>query len=237
MKNYSRFITLASAVMFSLAVHAQNQYTVKMNMHIEGLPPEYSAMADMDMVTYVKGDKMKTETTGMMGSSVTYFDGTKLTSLNDQMGNKFGYTATKEEIEAGDKNDKSEKPKIEYTTETKNIAGYECTKAIVTSVDKDKKEKKMTVWTTDKLTYAHRGIVRAQGRGGMDLSELKGYPLAMESSENRNGQEMKFVIAATDVSTAAVDDAVFNVSTEGYKMMTYKEMLEKRKAMGGGMGK
>ncbi len=48
---------------------------------------------------------------------------------------------------------------------------------------------------------------------------------------NFQGTEAKVVMTATEVSTAAIDDATFTVNTDGYKMMTYKEMMEKQKAM------
>jgi GLPGLI family protein len=35
---------------------------------------------------------------------------------------------------------------LNILAETKTIAGYECKKAIVTMVNKDKKEEKMDVW-------------------------------------------------------------------------------------------
>ena len=41
---------------------------------------------------------------------------------------------------------------------------------------------------------------------------------------------MKFSIVAKSVSTDPIDDKVFNLSTEGYKMMTMDEL----KAMQGG---
>jgi hypothetical protein len=214
---------------FVFTAGAQDNYTIKMKMHLDGLPPEAAAFSDMDIVNYIKGNKLKSERTGMMGSSITLIDGEKLTSLNDQMGNKFGYTATKTEIEEQAKADKSEKPKIEYINEKKTIAGYECSKAIITSVDKDKKENKATVWYTDKIAFKNGGMGRAQGRQGMDLSDLKGYPLAMEMSDSSSGQEMKFTMTATEISTTPVDESVFTISTDGYKMMTYKEMLERQK--------
>jgi hypothetical protein len=71
---------------------------------------------------------------------------------------------------------------------------------------------------------------KAQSRGP-DLSELKGYPLAMEMTDNSQGQEMKIVMTATEVLKIPLDDAIFVPNTDGYKMMTYKEMLDQQKAM------
>ncbi|MBK9285912.1 MAG: hypothetical protein IPM51_16575 [Sphingobacteriaceae bacterium] len=214
---------------------AQDCFTVKMSMKIEGLPPEYAGFGDNEITSYSKGEKHKQETVGMMGSNVNYFDGTTLTSLSDQMGNKTGYTMTKEELEAEDKKNKSDnKPNIEYTNDKKTIAGYECTKAIVTVIDKkDKKENKVTLWVTDKLKSPDKHSKGMSGRG-MDFGDLKGYPLSIEASQNQGGMDMKVVMVATEVNTDLIDDSVFKANTEGFKMMSYTEYMDKMKAMRGG---
>jgi len=235
MKRSLTFKILGTAAFFLIAGYtfAQDNYTIKMNMKMEGLPAEYAAYGEQDIVTYIKGDKSKTEMTSMMGSNILFFDGKKVTSLSDAMGNKMGFTATKEELEAADKKEPTEKPKIEYVAEKKMIAGYECSKAIVTTIGKDKKENKSTVWYTDKIKSNNSAASKAR-RGSLDLSELKGYPLSMEMNMSQNGMDLKMMLTASEVATTPVDDAVFVVNTEGYTMMSYKEMMEKQKSMGGG---
>ncbi|MBL7921313.1 MAG: hypothetical protein JNJ40_13425 [Bacteroidia bacterium] len=228
-----KLITSAALILVSAISFAQDNYTVKMNMKIEGLPPEYAGFGEQEIVNYIKGEKYKNEITSMMLTSVTAFDGAKLTSVTEQMGNKSGYTATKEELEAAEKTEKPEsKPKIEYTTDKKTIAGYECTKAILTTTGKDKKENKMTVWATEKIKSAQaKGKKSAKGGMAMDFGDLKGYPLEMEMTASQQGLDMKILVTTTEVLTTPIDDATFNVSTDGYKMATYKEVLEKMKAM------
>ena len=65
--------------------------------------------------------------------------------------------------------------------------------------------------------------------GGPDLTELKGFPMQTEMTANNQGMDMKMISTVTEVSTGAIDDAVFKVSTDGYKMMTYKELKEQMK--------
>lgn len=65
----------------------------------------------------------------------------------------------------------------------------------------------------------------------MDFGELKGYPLMIETSQNQNGNEMKIIITATEVSTAALEDGFFTINTEGYTMMSYQQMMENMKKM------
>ena len=225
-----KIMTCAALLLMSALTFGQENYTVKMTMKIEGLPAEYAAMGEQETVTYLKGEKSKVEVTGMMGSQIALFDGKTHIFLSDAMGNKSGYTATKEEMDAADKSSNESKPKIEYTTEKKMIAGYECTKAIVTSVDKDKKEDKIIVWVTDKIKS---DIAKRKGsKNMMNLGDIKGYPLEMEMKKNQGGMDMKIMMTATEVSTAPIPDSVFNVSTEGYKMSSYKEAMEKMKNMG-----
>lgn len=228
-----KIITSVALILLAACGFAQDSYTVKMNMKIEGLPPEYAGFGEQEMVNYIKGEKYKSEMTSMMGSNVTAFDGKKLTQINEAMGEKSGYTATKEEIEAANKTDKPDaKPKIEYTTDKKTIEGYECTKAVVTTIGKDKKEEKVSVWVTDKIkTPPNKTKSKSMS---MDFGDLKGYPLEIEMAQSQGGMEMKILITTSEVSTGNIDDAVFNVNTDGYKMVTYKEHQEKMKSMSKG---
>ena len=232
MKSLIRNLSIGSLLFFSSAVFSQQNYTIKSSLKIEGLPAEYAAAAEQEMVTYIKNNKQKTEMTGMMGSTIIFFDGKTMTHLNEQMGQKNGYSATKEEMEAAEKDKKNEpKPKIEYTNEKKTIAGYECSKAIATT-SKDGKEEKIIVWYTDKIKIDPALSSKGSRGGMMDLGDLKGYPLVMEMNMNVQGMEIKTIISAEEVLTTPIDDSVFVINTEGYKMMSYKEWKSLQASMG-----
>jgi len=220
------------------SLNAQDNYTVKMSIKVEGLPEEYSAMAENEVVVYMKGEKTKHEVTSMMMNQTSLNDGTISTTIMEQMGNKTGWTMTKAEMEADEKENegKKTKPTIEYTTEKKTVAGYECTKAIVTSVvGKEKKEQQSTVWFTDKIKQPTTKSSMKKGMmGGPDLSSLKGFPMQTEMSMTQQGMEMKVISTVTEVLTTAIDDSVFKINTEGYKMMTYSELKETMKKGAGG---
>jgi hypothetical protein len=222
-------IVVAFIALCMASVSAQENYTMKMSVRTEGLPPEYAAYGEQEIVTYMKGDRSRTDLSSMMMNSTVYYDGKLLTSLNDMMGEKSGFTATKEELEAADKDKPATTPKIEYFDEKRTIAGYECKKAIITSEGKDKKEKKVTVWYTDKIK-SDNGHRRAASRGMADFGDLKGHPLAMEMTQMAQGNEMKIVMTTTEVVTTPIDDSVFKPATDGYQMMTYKEWQDKMKA-------
>lgn len=215
---------------------AQNSFTIKMSSVTEGLPEPYASSGNMDMVIYSKGDKYKNETSSMMFNSTTYFDGKILTVLSEFAGNKSAYATSKEELDATIDPNES-KPTIEYTNEKKMIAGYECTKAIVTKIGRDKSETKSIVWFTDKITVNSELARKANRRFTADLGDLKGVPLSIESKGKMFGMDVRTVMTVTEITTGSIDDAVFVPNTEGYVVDNYKTYLEKMKAMQQGGGR
>lgn len=224
-------------------VNAQDNYTLKSIVKVEGMPDDLAAFAEMEITTYVKGNKTKSETTGMMFSNTVYYDNETLTYLADYMGHKTGYVLSKKEIEENEKKEKSGKaPKIEYTNDKKTIAGFECTKAILTtpsdgdeapaspglSAPAPKQGNITIVWITDKIKPISREVRNTYNRG-MNLGELKGTPLEMQSSMKMQGNEVTFVMTTKEVLTTKIEDSIFMPNTEGYTMMTYHEMKEKMK--------
>jgi GLPGLI family protein len=221
------FSTLAVVALSALSLNAQvKEGSVTYTMKIEGLPPEQAAMmGDMETKVTFKNDRVLTDVSSMMGSQVFYTDAKGMLMLIDQMGNKIAVKQTKEEMDkaAAKEKDKQADPKIEYTAETKMIAGYECKKAIVTTTKKDKTEEKVDVWYCEKFDNPNK---EGKGRGQAIMKGLKG--MAFEYSGGNGG--MKFKMVAKEVSMEPVADSKFELSTEGYKMMTMDEV----KAMQGG---
>lgn len=219
------FSTIAVVALTALSLNAQiKEGTITYDMKIEGMPPEQAAMmGDMETKVTFKNEQVLTEVNSMMGSQVFLVDSKGMTMLMDQMGNKIAVKQTKEEMEKASAKEKSVDTKIEYTTETKTIAGYECKKAVVTVINKDKKEDKVDVWYCEKFENPNK---EGKGRGQAIMKGLKG--MAFEYSGG-NGP-MKFKMVAKEVSLDPVADAKFNLSTEGYKIMTMEEL----KGMQGG---
>jgi len=48
---------------------------------------------------------------------------------------------------------------------------------------------------------------------------------------NQNGMDMKVLMTVTEVIIAPLEDSVFTINTEGFNVLTYKEMMEKQKSM------
>jgi GLPGLI family protein len=221
------FSTLAFISISVLSLTAQNnEGFVLYDMKIEGLPPEQAAMVgDMENKVTFKNGKVLTEMTSMMFTNQTVIDENGMVMLMEQMGNKMAIKQTKDEMEkdAAKQKDKQADPKIEYINETKTIAGYECKKAIITIVGKDKKEEKMEVWYSEKFANPNK---EGKGKGQGFMKGLKGMPF--EYAGGQGG--MKFKMVAKEVSVDPVSDGKFNLSTDGYKLMTMDEL----KALQGG---
>jgi GLPGLI family protein len=221
------FSTLAFISISVVSLTAQNnEGFVLYDMKIEGLPPEQAAMVgDMENKVTFKNGKVLTEMTSMMFTNQTVIDENGMVMLMEQMGNKMAIKQTKDEMEkdAAKQKDKQADPKIEYINETKTIAGYECKKAIITIVGKDKKEEKMEVWYSEKFANPNK---EGKGKGQGFMKGLKGMPF--EYAGGQGG--MKFKMVAKEVSVDPVSDGKFKLSTDGYKLMTMDEL----KALQGG---
>lgn len=221
------FTTLAFISLSVLSLTAQNnEGFILYDMKIEGLPPEQAAMiGDMENKVTFKNGKVLTEMTSMMFTNQTVIDENGMVMLMEQMGNKMAIKQTKDEMEkeAAKQKDKLADPKIEYINETKSIAGYECKKAIISIVGKDKKEEKMEVWYSEKFANPNK---EGKGKGQGFMKGLKGMPF--EYAGGQGG--MKFKMVAKEVSVDPVSDGKFNLSTDGYKLMTMDEL----KALQGG---
>lgn len=211
----------AAALLLSAFTFAQKEGSVTYVMTMEGLPPEQAAMmGDMETKVYYKDKKTYSEMNSMMYSYKILNDEKGQLFLMDQMGNKFFTRTSKEELDKMAEASKDKDPKIEYTNETKTIAGYECKKAIVTSTGKEG-EIKTDVWYSEKVPYVSQG----GGRRGEMFKGLKGMPLEFSMKQGPYNIKM----SAKEVSFDKVPDSVFALSTEGY---TEKKLDDLKKGAG-----
>ncbi len=222
-----KFLSLAVALMSVVSLNAQiKEGSVLYDMKIEGLPPEQAAMmGDMETKITFKNGKSLTEVNSMMFTQQMSADENGMVMLMEQMGNKIAVKQTKAEMEKEEAKakDKPADPKVEYFDDVKTIAGYECKKAIVTVVDKDKKENKVELWYSDKFENPNK---EGKGKGQNVMKGIKGMPFEYSTTMG----PMKIKMVAKEVSTDPVPDSKFVLSTDGYKMMTTEEL----KAMSGG---
>lgn len=102
------------------------------------------------------------------------------------------------------------KYKIEYLSETKTIAGYNCKKALITLED----DTKLNVFYTDQIAPKNRSTKYT-------FDELKGFPLEMEVKQDK----MIIKLTAENVSTNKLDKSKFSLAIpEGYEETTMEEL-------------
>ncbi len=155
---------------------------------------------------------------GQMGSQVQIIDGNAktITTVMSMMGQKFYYVETEEDVDV----DADEKVSIDIKDETKEIAGYECTKAVVT-VKQGGEDMLFTIYFTEEIGSSSMN---------MDNPYFKDIPGAMLEFEiNTGGGTMK--MEAITVDKKKVADSEFEVP-EGYEEKTEEEFNQ---MFGGGM--
>lgn len=174
------------------------------------------------MLTYkIKGNLAKTEMEmGGMGRQMQIINGDEkvVYTLIDMMGKKISFKMTEEEINKELENEPN--VTVDYFDETKEIAGYECKKAVI-NMDNDGTKSSFIVYYTDEL-------------GGQSLNfdnnmfrEIDGVLMEFEIIEGN----MKMKMEAVSVKKENVPDSEF-VVPDDFEEMTKEEM---QNMFGGGM--
>ncbi|HLP57019.1 MAG TPA: hypothetical protein VK151_18415 [Fluviicola sp.] len=205
-----------SATLVSFAQVKKGAVTYDMNF--SSTNPEMgmisSMMAGSKMTMYFIPGKSRTDVSmGMMGTTTTVSDqkAKKSVSWVDMMGMKY---ATETVLE--DNPEKPEGQTVEITEETKEILGYMCTKALITSPEAGV----MTIWFTKELQAFTNGQ-------NYYNSSIPGFPLSISMTTN----EISIDLMATKVEKKASKKLFSTKIPEGYELKTAEELKE----MGGGM--
>jgi GLPGLI family protein len=215
-------ILLAAAVLVSMSTYAQNKKikegkaSFKITYDLDADKKQMEAMLPTNVDIYFKGDKSSAESSGGMMEHRTISDNKTGDSytLMDIAGNKAALKMTRGE--AISKMSANGTPEVKITKETKDIAGYKCTKAIVTV----KGEPSFDVWFTKELEGTNGSNVHYEGIDGFML----------EYQVNRDGIGMKFTCTA--VSDEKVDDAKF-VVPQDYRPISQDDLQHMGNLNGG----
>ena len=184
--------------------------TYKITVEGSGVTDEMKNMMPKSMIMSVKGNKSRSEMVMSMGKTVSITDGDSktTTTLMDMMGQKLAIQMSTDEImkEISD----APEAKVEVTSETKEIAGYLCKKAIVTIAEEDQE---IIVYFTEEL-----------GTGAMNFDnpqfkDINGVMLEFEMP----GDEFSMHFVATSVEKKNVEDSEFTIP-EGYQVKTKEEL-------------
>ncbi|ASS50356.1 MAG: hypothetical protein A3D31_12370 [Candidatus Fluviicola riflensis] len=217
MKKIALLVCLfASTTLVSFAQMKKGAVTYDMNFSSDN--PEMgmisSMMAGSKMTMYFTPGKSRTDVSmGMMGTTTTVSDQKAKKSVTwvDMMGTKYATETVLEENPP-----KPEDQTVEITTETKEILGYVCTKALITSAEAGV----MTVWFT-------KDIQAFTGGQNYYNSSIPGLPLSISMSTN----EINIEMVATKVEKKVSKKLFSTKIPEGYEIKTAEELKE----MGGGM--
>lgn len=131
-----------------------------------------------------------------------------VTTLMDLMGNKLAIKMTGEEMAKERSKMTGSSYQTRLTSETKDIAGYRCKKALATNKDGNE----ITIYCTTDIMAVNLGF--AEQYKGID-----GFP--MEYQMAQNGMNMKFV--AKNVTKQKVDQSKFVIPSD-YKITTKEEL-------------
>jgi hypothetical protein len=206
---------------------------------------------------YFKGDMTKVENTTDFGNNIVITDrkSGKTTTLTEAMGKKTGfYTTPEDDKKMRARMDSARelrrdslqkmginvappaKPQIEYTEETKKIAGYVCKKAIIKSPGQRGQPSTTEVWYCPEFKLAGgspsgggggRGMMAMAGVNGLD--QLEGFPMEYRI-ERGNGMKMHMQVTKVQLD-ASIDDRIFEIP-KGYELKPMSEMMQ-----GGGNGR
>lgn len=209
-------------------------------------------MRDMEITTNVfyKGDNTKLESVTDFGTSYTFMDRKtkRTTTLMEAMGRKQGFYSTDEDAAIMQKSmdsmrtvrrDSLEKmglsfaapaePEITYTEETKKIAGMNCKKAIIKTVDRQGVANEQAIWYSPDFVMGEGFTMTSQGGGGMrmmgfnpsGLDKIKGFPMEYEITR-QNGMKIHMTVTKIQLD-ANIDDKAFEIP-KGYDIKPASEM-------------
>ncbi|MEN8225012.1 MAG: DUF4412 domain-containing protein [Bacteroidota bacterium] len=189
----------------------------------EGMDMDASMAAMMPKLATlaIKGNMSKFEMNmGAMGKQVQIMNGDEenITYIIDMMGMKYYYVETEEDLAESMKTDAQ--VEVDIKSETKEVAGYECKKAVIT-VNLEGEEMLFTVYFTEEIESASFS---------MDNAYFQDIPGTLMEFEIEAGQGMTMKMAAISVEKKNISDSEFEVP-EGFEQKTKDEMMQ----MGGGM--
>jgi GLPGLI family protein len=176
-----------------------------------------AAMMPTEMTMRFKGTKARTEMISSMSETVILTDSkvkNEGTILLDIMGSKYAMKMDEKSIK--EQEDKLPKYDVKETTETKDIAGYKCKKAILTN----------TANKEEVIVYYTEEIPNMENTLTAQFKSLKGMPMEFTAKMN----EVSMTLLVKSITKEKVEDAAFLVPSE-YKVVTQEELM---KEFGGG---
>ena len=196
--------------------------TYKISYSGTDLDDQTKAMLPKMMIYKIKNNLARTEMDmAGMGKQVQIINGDEkvVYSLMDIMGQKMVIKMTEEDI--NEEMGKQPEFSLQQYDETKEIAGYECKKAVVSSEDESGNKTSFIVYYTEELGGSKLNFDNPM------FKDINGVLMEFEMEQG----SMKMKLEAVSVKKENVPDSDFEIP-EGYKELTKEEM---QNMFGGGM--
>ena len=184
--------------------------TFRITVDGSGVTDDMKAMMPKTMTMTIKGNKSRTEMIMSMGKTVSIADGDEKSTITlmDMMGQKIAIKSTTDEIM--EKVASAPEVKVEVTSETKDILGYTCKKAVITNPDDDQE---LIVYFTDELGTKELNF------DNPNFKDINGVMLEFEIPN----EMFNMHFTAVSVEKKNVDDSEFTIP-DGYQIKTMEEM-------------
>jgi GLPGLI family protein len=188
-------------------------------------------------VIYVKGSHIRSESKSDRAHTITIIDkdAKKTTNLTEANGRKDGYYSidtprTVARVDSGQRRRPS--TDIQYSDDTKTIAGYTCKKAVSTTTF-GPRTISTTIWYSTDFPLKEPIPMGGRGFGFGGFNQLKGFPLAFETVIS-NGPTIKYQVTKVE-QNAKISDNEFDIP-KGYDVKPESERPRGGGGFGGGGG-
>ena len=216
-KNISLLLLFVGMTVMSFAQLAEGKisYTMDFSSDNPDMAMGLAMMQGSKMeMNFVPGKSRTDVSMGSLGTMTTIADekSKKVLTLMNMMGQKTAIESTTDKLPD---NEKAPEYDVEITNETKDILGYKCTKAIMTTDEGTA----MTIWYTKDI------VVATQGQNYYN-SQMPGFPMAFNMTQSGMNIQMTVV----GIEKKAPSKSLFETKVpDGYTLQTMEEL---QKSMG-----
>lgn len=208
------FMTMLNAFLYAQKAISEGTITYNISTQSDNKSSQADPLSGATNTIYLKGSLSKTEMASPLGKETTIYDAKTGSGviLKEYSGQKLMITITKENWI--NQNKKFEGVFFVNTSETKKIAGYNCTKAIA----KLKEGSEMIVYYTPEI------IINDKEYNPI-FKNLSG--LAVQYEFQNGKLKFKYLLASVDFIPLAASK--FDIPKSGYRIMTYDENQQGKK--------
>ena len=207
-------MTMLNAFSYAQKTISEGTITYNISTQSDNKSSQADPLSGATNTIYLKGSLSKTEMVSPLGKETTIYDAKTGSGviLKEYSGQKLMITLTKENWI--NQNKKFEGIVFINTSETKKIAGYNCTKA--TAKLKDGSE--MIVYYTPEIIINNKEYNQI-------FKDLSG--LAVQYEFENGKLKFKYTLASVDLGPLVVSK--FDIPKSGYRIMTYDENRQGKK--------